>query len=114
MRVKRRAVRLDEAAEGVLIASAGSSNRRSGPSDVVEPSRLVTAEARCRGLRTTLERARAVLPMDLEMRDRLLDQHHVRVPLVVAATRRLAGVLRVGLPPDHGSATRTKRDREYG
>jgi hypothetical protein len=65
MRVKRRAVRLDEAAEGVLIASAGSSNRRSRPSDVVEPSRLVTAEARCRCLRTT------VPPKDLEMNDRL-------------------------------------------
>ena len=46
MRMKRRAVRLDEAAEGVLIASAGSSNRRSGPSDVVEPSRLGAAEGR--------------------------------------------------------------------
>jgi hypothetical protein len=39
--VKRRAVRLDEAAEGFLFASAGSSNRRSGHSDVVDPSRLV-------------------------------------------------------------------------
>ena len=113
MRMKRRAVRLDEAAEGVLIASAGSSNRRSGPSDVVEPSRLGATE-RCRWLRTTLDRARAVLPVDVEMRDRLFDRHHVRVPLGFAATRRLAGVLRVGLPPDHGSASRTESHRGYG
>jgi hypothetical protein len=112
MRVKRRAVRLDEAAEGILIASAGSSNRRSGLSDVVEPSRLGAAEGRWLG--TTLDRARAVLPVDVEMRDRLFDRHHVRVPLGFAATRRLAGVLRVGLPPDHGSASRTESDRGYG
>jgi hypothetical protein len=50
--VKRRALRLVVAAEGV-IASGESSSRRSDRSDVVDGSRVVTAPARCWWLRAT-------------------------------------------------------------
>jgi hypothetical protein len=75
--VKRRALRLVVAAEGV-IASGESSSRRSDRSDVVDGSRVVTAQARCCWLGATGEAHRFLARGDLSSAgsaDLALEQH---------------------------------------